>query len=218
LAKTSWKSERPISRSQNSSDTVGPYLNGDTLARALGFGVLKYRPPQSTRHLRSLAEDADVTRTKMSERQGTVAGVLIASMFIGFSYERNVGQAAQTRTLQQPHAGAIDHFVPHISTERANKGSRVSLFVRERRGARRGAVYRAMEAPPSRQSWTIPATRQPITSRSTSLRILCRRLVGDRASRVERCCRLDAVGASARSKPPPSIPHVIATPPSSRGP
>jgi hypothetical protein len=74
----------------------------------------------------------------MSEHQGTVAGVLIASMFIGFSYERNVGQAAQTRTLQQPHVGAIDHFVPHISTERANKGSRVSLFVRERRGARRG--------------------------------------------------------------------------------
>jgi pimeloyl-ACP methyl ester carboxylesterase len=61
-------------------------------------------------------------------------------MFIGFSYERHVEQAAQTRTLQQPHAGAIDHFVPHISTERANKGSRISLFVRERRGAQRGAV------------------------------------------------------------------------------
>src|SRR5215203_6010120 len=28
----------------------------------------------------------------------------------------------------------IDHFVPHVSTERANEGSRVSLFVRERRG------------------------------------------------------------------------------------
>ena len=35
----------------------------------------------------------------------------------------------------QSHAGVIDHFVPHISTARANEGSRVSLFLRERRGA-----------------------------------------------------------------------------------
>jgi pimeloyl-ACP methyl ester carboxylesterase len=35
---------------------------------------------------------------------------------------------------------ALDHSVPHLSTERANKGSRVSLFVRERRGAARGTV------------------------------------------------------------------------------
>jgi pimeloyl-ACP methyl ester carboxylesterase len=34
----------------------------------------------------------------------------------------------------------IDRFVPHISTERANEGSRVSLFVRERRGAPTGPV------------------------------------------------------------------------------
>ena len=71
----------------------------------------------------------------MSERKTTVAGVLIASMFIGCSYERNIGEAAQARTPQQSHAGVIDHFVPHISTERANEGSRVSLFMRERRGA-----------------------------------------------------------------------------------
>ena len=75
-----------------------------------------------------------------NKRNATVAGVLIASMFIGCSYERNIGEAAQTRTPQQPHAGVIDHFVPHISTERANEGSRVSLFMRERRGAPLGPV------------------------------------------------------------------------------
>jgi hypothetical protein len=64
--------------------------------------------------------------------------VLIASMFIGCSCARNIGEAAQTRTPQQRHADVIDHFVPHISTERANKGSRVSLFVRERRAAALG--------------------------------------------------------------------------------
>jgi pimeloyl-ACP methyl ester carboxylesterase len=79
-----------------------------------------------------------VTKTRMSERKATVAGVLIVSMFIGCSYERNIGKAAQAGTPQQSHAGVIDHFVPHISTERANRGSRVSLFMRERRRAPRG--------------------------------------------------------------------------------
>jgi hypothetical protein len=71
----------------------------------------------------------------MSEHGSPLAAVLIASMFIGCSYTRDIGESAQIRTPQQRHAGAIDHFVPHISTERANRGSRVSLFVRERRGA-----------------------------------------------------------------------------------
>jgi pimeloyl-ACP methyl ester carboxylesterase len=71
----------------------------------------------------------------MSERKATVAGVLIVSMFIGCWYERNVGKAAQARTPRQSHAGVIDHFVPHTSKEGANEGSRVSLFMRERRGA-----------------------------------------------------------------------------------
>jgi hypothetical protein len=83
-------------------------------------------------------EHTDVTGTKMSERKTTVAALLIASMVIGCSPERNIGQAAQT--ARQPHAGMIDLFVPHISTERANEGSRVSLFVRERRGAPKGPV------------------------------------------------------------------------------
>src|SRR5262249_50901807 len=76
----------------------------------------------------------------MSECGRAVGGLLIASMFIGCSYGRNIGEAAQTRTTQQPHAGVIDHFVPHISTEGANKGSRVTLFVRERGGAPAGPV------------------------------------------------------------------------------
>ena len=76
----------------------------------------------------------------MSERLSVVAGALIAAMFIGCSYPRNTGEAAQTLTPQQRHVGVTDHFVLHISTERANKGSRVSLFVRERRGAALGPV------------------------------------------------------------------------------
>jgi pimeloyl-ACP methyl ester carboxylesterase len=74
----------------------------------------------------------------MSKRTATVAGVLIVSMSIGCSYERTIGKAAQARTPQRSHARVIDHFVPHISTARANEGSRVNLFVRERRGAPRG--------------------------------------------------------------------------------
>jgi pimeloyl-ACP methyl ester carboxylesterase len=79
-----------------------------------------------------------VTKTRISERTATVAGLLIVSMFIGCSYERNIGKAAQARTPQQSYAGVIDHVVPHISTERANRGSQVSLFMRQRRGARLG--------------------------------------------------------------------------------
>jgi pimeloyl-ACP methyl ester carboxylesterase len=74
----------------------------------------------------------------MSERKATIAGVLIASMSMGCSYERNIGKAAPASTPPQSHAGVIDHFVPHISTEPANEGSRVSLFMRERRGASSG--------------------------------------------------------------------------------
>jgi pimeloyl-ACP methyl ester carboxylesterase len=76
----------------------------------------------------------------MSERNIAVAGVLFASIFTGCAYDRNVGHDAQALTPQQPRAGAIDHSVPHLSTERANKGSRVSLFVRERRGTPLGPV------------------------------------------------------------------------------
>ena len=72
---------------------------------------------------------------RMKERTATVAAVLIAAMFIGCADERDIETAAQARTPPQSHRVVIDHFVPHISTEPANKGSRVSLFVRERRGA-----------------------------------------------------------------------------------
>ena len=74
----------------------------------------------------------------MSAYASTVAGALIASVFIGCSSTRNIGDAAQIRTPQQRHASVIDHFVSHISTDAANRGSRVSLFVRERRGAPQG--------------------------------------------------------------------------------
>lgn len=40
----------------------------------------------------------------------------------------------------------------------------------------------------------------------------------DRASCVERCCRLDAVGRKRSQQTASEHPHVIATPPSSRGP
>jgi pimeloyl-ACP methyl ester carboxylesterase len=79
--------------------------------------------------------------TKMSERGTAIAGALIASMLIRCSDARNPGEAARIRTPQRSHAsGVIDRFVPHISTGRANEGSRVSLFVRERRGAPTGPV------------------------------------------------------------------------------
>lgn len=60
--------------------------------------------------------------------------VVVVSMFIGCSHERNVGKAAQPRPPMPAPAGAIDHAVPHISTEPSNKGSRVILYMRERRG------------------------------------------------------------------------------------
>ena len=71
----------------------------------------------------------------MRERKGAVIGLLIVSTFIGCSSERNLAKAPQAGTLRQSRAGAIDHFVPHISTAGANQGAWVRLFVRERRGA-----------------------------------------------------------------------------------
>jgi pimeloyl-ACP methyl ester carboxylesterase len=76
----------------------------------------------------------------MSGRNTAVAGVLIACILIGCAYGRNVGHDAQALTPQRPRPGAIDHSVSHLSTEPANKGSRVSLFVRERRGTPLGPV------------------------------------------------------------------------------
>jgi alpha-beta hydrolase superfamily lysophospholipase len=79
--------------------------------------------------------------TKMRKRGAAIAGGLIVSMLIPCSDARNIGEAARTRAPQRSHATrAIDRFVPHISTERANEGSRASLFVRERRGAPAGPV------------------------------------------------------------------------------
>jgi pimeloyl-ACP methyl ester carboxylesterase len=76
----------------------------------------------------------------MRECGPAVVPLLIASMFMGCSYQGNIGEATQTSTPQQSHPAAIDHLVAHLSTERVNKGSRVSLFVRERRGPVPGPV------------------------------------------------------------------------------
>src|SRR5687768_5390607 len=79
--------------------------------------------------------------TKMIERGTAIAGALIASILIRCPDARYAGEAARTRTRQRSQASdVIDRFVPHISTERANEGSRVSLFVRERRAAPAGPV------------------------------------------------------------------------------
>ena len=75
---------------------------------------------------------------KMSGRARSVAVALIAAAFIGCSSTRSIGDAAPIRIPHQPQASVIDHFVPHISTAAANRGSRVNLFVRERRGATQG--------------------------------------------------------------------------------
>jgi pimeloyl-ACP methyl ester carboxylesterase len=76
----------------------------------------------------------------MRERKKTLLGLLVVTMFIGCSYERNIERAAQPRMRPESRVTVTDHFVPHISTARANEGSRVSLFVRERRGAPLGAA------------------------------------------------------------------------------
>jgi pimeloyl-ACP methyl ester carboxylesterase len=75
-----------------------------------------------------------------TSKPGTIVAIaMIASMCIGCSHVRSRA-AAETGPRQQSHAGAIDHFVPHISTAPANAGSRVNLFMRERRRAPSGPV------------------------------------------------------------------------------
>lgn len=69
-----------------------------------------------------------------------VGGALFTSMVIGCSSRRNIGDAARIGGPQHGMPAVIDHAVPHISTEAANRGSRVSLFVRERRSTPQGPV------------------------------------------------------------------------------
>jgi pimeloyl-ACP methyl ester carboxylesterase len=76
---------------------------------------------------------------KMNELGRIIAMALIASTCIGCSHVWSRA-AAETGARQQSDADAIDHFVPHISTARANEGARVSLFMRERRRAPSGPV------------------------------------------------------------------------------
>ena len=71
---------------------------------------------------------------------GTIVAIaLIASMCIGCSSGRNIRETGPVGTRHQD-GDVLDHFVPHISTARANEGVRVSLFLRERRRAPSGPV------------------------------------------------------------------------------
>src|SRR5688572_25115825 len=70
----------------------------------------------------------------MSDLRTIIAIALSASTCIGCT---RVGSEAAVHTAD---ADAIDHFVSHISTARANEGERVSLFMRERRRAASGSV------------------------------------------------------------------------------
>src|SRR5688572_32776858 len=70
----------------------------------------------------------------MSDLRTIIAIALIASTCIGCT---RVGSEAAVPTAD---ADAIDHFVPHISTARANEGARVNLFMRQRRRAASGPV------------------------------------------------------------------------------
>jgi pimeloyl-ACP methyl ester carboxylesterase len=74
----------------------------------------------------------------MSQRGGALAAGLIVALGIACSHAPNFGE--HTGAPQPRAARVVDHFVPHISTEGANRGSRASLFVRERRGAAAGPV------------------------------------------------------------------------------
>src|SRR5688572_1370853 len=76
---------------------------------------------------------------KMSERPTIVAIALIASMCIGCSYGRTIRETAPAGPRLQG-GDVLDHFVPHISTARANEGVRVGLSLRERRRAPSGPV------------------------------------------------------------------------------
>jgi hypothetical protein len=82
----------------------------------------------------------------MSERNTAVAGVLIASIFIGCAYDRTIGHDAQALTPPQPRAGAIDHSMPNLSSERANKGSR-GQPIRTGAPRRRHYLHRASWGP-----------------------------------------------------------------------
>jgi pimeloyl-ACP methyl ester carboxylesterase len=77
----------------------------------------------------------------MSRRGTVILGALIGAMLIRCSHDRGIGGAARARTSQRsPASRVIDRFVPHVSTEQANRGSRVRLFVRERRVTSTGPV------------------------------------------------------------------------------
>lgn len=78
--------------------------------------------------------------TQMSKSEpGTIVAIALVAFCIACSHGGSRAAAEASPRRQSP-AEAIDHFVPHVSTARANAGARVNLFMRERRRARSGRV------------------------------------------------------------------------------
>ena len=102
------------------------------------------RPSPSSAARRAMTHPA--TKLKASDRGAAIAGALVAALLTGCSYDG--------ASEQQPRQGVIDHLVPHVSTERANAGARVNLFVRERRSAPNGPVVLFVQG---RSAATVPA-------------------------------------------------------------
>src|SRR6267142_165904 len=60
-------------------------------------------------------------------------GVITLSTLWGCTLDRNAGKYERMRAVEQAHASnRVDRFVPHLSTDRANRGASVKLFLRER--------------------------------------------------------------------------------------
>src|SRR3712207_3762025 len=90
----------------------------------------------------------------MRARLLTVSAVLTMSMFVACSHHRGIGQRIGSRNTAQPPGSVTDHFVPHISTDPANEGSEVKLFVRERRRTTSGPAVLFLHG---RSSAALPA-------------------------------------------------------------
>ncbi len=62
-------------------------------------------------------------------RNYPLIGAVTLSTLMGCSLNRNPGKAERTRTVEQAYAfNSVDRFIPHISTDRANKGDSVNGF------------------------------------------------------------------------------------------
>jgi pimeloyl-ACP methyl ester carboxylesterase len=84
-------------------------------------------------------------------------GAVTLSTLMGGSLDRNTGKAERTRNVEQAHASnPVDRFVPHVSTDRANKGDSVKLFLRERLPHSGAAVGPIVLFVQGRSAFTVP--------------------------------------------------------------